>query len=201
MTEGLSVPQDYFSTHVKILRLLGLWSFDESDPRRSGWKDFFYLIYQTTFLFTFAYLFTSLEIIELYFSWKNFDDFINNLCYAIVHIMACFKITLILYRARDIRALTKAFETGIFEIGKNGAEEEILLVKDCVSRTTRLLRIYFAIGTSVVTNGLLCPLYISSNDSKMVKIYNFAISSSDFSAIFSLPSGFWRLIRKLQLFV
>ncbi|XP_012264120.2 odorant receptor 4-like isoform X1 [Athalia rosae] len=161
------IPVNYFSVHVKILRFFGLWSYDSN-----GFSELIYTVYQTAFLFAFGYLFTVLEIIQLYYSWDNFDDFINNLCYAIVHVMACSKISLILIRAREIKKVTESFEAGIFRIiPGNRTEDEERLVSECVFRTRRLLKIYFIIGTSVVMNGLLCPLYVSSDFGKSSKTH------------------------------
>ncbi|XP_046751882.1 odorant receptor Or1-like isoform X2 [Diprion similis] len=155
---------NYFSAHLTILRIFGLWSYKDSGSQSSSPKSFLYSVYQAIFLFTFAYLFTVLEIIELRFSWKNFDDFISNLCYAIVHIMACLKISLILARESDIRKIISSFENGILQIRPGEkTHEEYQLVSQRVHRTRKLLVIYFFIGTSVVINGLLCPLYSSSD--------------------------------------
>ncbi|XP_046601318.1 odorant receptor Or2-like isoform X1 [Neodiprion lecontei] len=159
---------NYFSAHLTILRIFGLWSYDDS-------KSFLYSVYQATLLFTFAYLFTVLEIIELRFSWAKFDDFISNVCYAIVHTMACLKISLILARASDIRKIINSFENGPFQIRPGEkTNEEYRLVSQRVRRNKKLLKIYFTIGTSVVINGLLCPLYVSSDStSHETRVKNF----------------------------
>nr|XP_021200412.2 odorant receptor 2a [Helicoverpa armigera] len=176
---------DCFDTHLKILRILGVWPHDN--------PSIYYIYFSRIFVFIFTVLYVVIYTMNFYFLPQQLEVFADELIFYFTNVGALSKALAFIFLRDKVKKMLFMLESEIFQ---SDDPEEIKLIKEGKEKSNFYWKITAGLSVSANTVNVCLPLLVHIIFSVELEfpVCRYSFIPEKYEAMFAYPAYFYQSI-------